>query len=447
MENTQTTRQEKPLWQQMLLFATPIFLSYLFQNLYNSVDSLIVGNLVSKEALAAVSNCSTATNIMTGFFTGLSSGALAIFSRYFGAGKYDEFDRSINTAVLFAVIFGLMMAVSGYLMAEKLLQWMGFRSDIIVYGVPYLKIYFLGSVFTAVFNICSGISRSIGDSRSPFYILILTTVVNLALDLLFVAVLKLSVVGVACSTVISQLVSAVSLFALLTRKNDYYHLSISTLKIHKDKLVEMIQQGLPAGLQTALVSFSNSLMQRYVNSFDTDIITGIGVAKKVDNFAMMPSQSVGITTATFVSQAYGAGNKKLIKRILKTGVVIMAITSAFIVIPITVFSDGFVALFNRNPGVIAEGSAMIHVIAPLFFLHGAMDIGNALNRGFKRSFQVMVFSLLSMIVIRQLFLWIAFSIEKNIFFIHVCYPMCWGICALFNIVYFIIINKKEKLLD
>lgn len=424
------------IWKEMSIFALPIFLSYLFQNLYNSVDSLIVGNVISKHALAAVSNCSTVTNIMVGFFTGLSSGAMTIFSRYFGAKDYKSLDKSVHTALMSSVIFGLIMMTVGYFSSETLLKLMKYPTDVIYHALPYLQMYFLGSVFSAVFNICSGICRSFGDSKTPFYILLLTTALNVIFDLLFTVVIDLSVSGVALSTVIAQGVSAFVILNKLMKDKRYIDISFSKMVIDKIYLKEIVNQGLPAGIQTCMISLSNSLMQRYVNSFDTDIITGIGVAKKIDGFVAMPCQSFGIATATFVSRYYGCGDKKKIKESIFTAVILMSISVTALCVPITIFSDQLVKLFNKDPNVIAEGTAMIRVIAPLYIVNGFMEIFFGINRGYKKAIQVMIFSMFSMIVIRQTFLAIAFSFAHNIFFIHICYPLCWAVALLFNVIYY-----------
>ena len=303
---------EGNIFKEMLIFVIPIFLSYLFQNLYNSIDSAIVGNYVSKQALAAVSNCATVTNIMVGFFTGLSSGSLTIFSRYFGSAQYDKLDKSIHTSITFSIIFGLIMAIAGFFSSGFLLKLMAFPDEIFIHAERYLKIYFLGSVFTAVFNIASGISRSIGDSKTPFKALVITTFINAILDITLIKYLHLEVVGAALSTIVAQFVSCVLIFISLVKNKEYFDIKLSKLELDKKYLNEMFSKGLPAGIQTCLISLSNSLLQRYVNNFSTDIITGIGVAKKVDAFVAMPCQSIGIATATFVSQNHGANNKKRI---------------------------------------------------------------------------------------------------------------------------------------
>ena len=434
---------DRNIWKEMLVFVVPIFLSYLFQNLYNSVDSLIVGNMVSKEALAAVSNCSTVTNIMVGFFTGLSSGAMTIFARYFGAKKYEMLDKSIHTAITFSVIFGVFMAVTGYLFSDTLLKMMSYPQEVIYYALPYLQVYFLGSVFSAVFNICSSVTRAMGDSKTPFHILLLTTVLNIVFDIIFVSLFNMSVKGVALSTVIAQFVSCVVIMNKLMSDKSYFNLEPRKLKIESYYLLEIVNKGLPAGIQSCMISLSNSLMQRYVNGFDTNIITGIGVAKKVDSFVQMPCQSFGIATASFVSKYYGMQNKEKIKTCVISAIVLMLISVTIICVPITIFSDIFVGLFNKDPNVIKAGTAMVKVIAPLYFINGLMEISFGINRGFGKAIPVMIFSMTAMIAIRQTFLAIAFNTAKSIFFIHICYPLCWFVALLLNVAYLITTVRKE----
>ena len=438
-----TKNLDKGLWKEILIFTIPVFLSYLFQNLYNSVDSIVVGNLVSKEALAAVSNCSTVTNIMVGFFAGLSSGAMTIFARYYGAKKYDMLDRSIHTAISFSIIFGALMAIIGYYSSDFLLRIMNFPEEVIYYASPYIKVYFTGSIFSALFNICSSISRAIGDSKTPFNILLLTTFSNIVLDLLFVSAFNLSVIGVSLSTVISQAISSILILWMLSKRKEYFDIKLKKLRIDRYYLNEIISKGLPAGIQTCMISLSNSLLQRYVNSFDTNTITGIGAAGKVDNFVAMPCQSFGIAVASFVAKYNGSQDKEKIRQSIIVSTVLMLISTTILCVPITLFSDTFVKIFNSDPGVVEAGTAMVKVIAPLYFINGLMQISFGVNRGFGKAFQVMIFSMLAMIVVRQAFLFIAFSIVKKIFFIHICYPLCWAFALLFNVIFFFTSVKPE----
>ena len=431
------------IWKEMLVFVIPIFLSYLFQNLYNSVDSAIVGNYVSKQALAAVSNCATVTNIMVGFFTGLSSGALTIFSRYYGSAQYDKLDKSIHTSITFSIVFGLLMAIAGFFSSGFLLQLMAFPDEILIHAQKYLQIYFLGSVFTALFNIASGISRSIGDSKTPFRTLVITTFVNALLDIILIKYLNWQVIGAAVSTVVAQFVSCVLIMISLVNNKKYFDIKLRKLELDQKYLKEIFSKGLPAGVQSCLISLSNSLLQRYVNNFSTDIITGIGVAKKVDAFVAMPCQSIGIATATFVSQNFGANNKKRIKESVIAASVMMVVSVTVMVAPTLLNVDMLVGLFNKDPGVIEAGSAMVKVIAPLYYFFGFMEIFVGINRGFGKAIPVMIFSTMSMIVIRQIFLAIVFSFSQNIFFIHICYPMCWAIAMLFNVIYYFTVVRKK----
>ncbi|MDD6640523.1 MAG: MATE family efflux transporter [Erysipelotrichaceae bacterium] len=431
------------IWKEMLIFVIPIFLSYLFQNLYNSVDSAIVGNYVSKQALAAVSNCATVTNIMVGFFTGLSSGALTIFSRYYGSAQYDKLDKSIHTSITFSIVFGLLMAIAGFFSSGFLLQLMAFPDEILIHAQKYLQIYFLGSVFTALFNIASGISRSIGDSKTPFRTLVITTFVNALLDIILIKYLNWQVIGAAVSTVVAQFVSCVLIMISLVNNKKYFDIKLRKLELDQKYLKEIFSKGLPAGVQSCLISLSNSLLQRYVNNFSTDIITGIGVAKKVDAFVAMPCQSIGIATATFVSQNFGANNKKRIKESVIAASVMMVVSVTVMVAPTLLNVDMLVGLFNKDPGVIEAGSAMVKVIAPLYYFFGFMEIFVGINRGFGKAIPVMIFSTMSMIVIRQIFLAIVFSFSQNIFFIHICYPMCWAIAMLFNVIYYFTVVRKK----
>ncbi len=410
----------------IIMFAIPIYVGQVFQNLYNSVDSIVVGNFVGTTALAAVSASSDISMLLTGFFTGLSTGAGVLFSRYFGAGDHKKLHDSIHTALTFALLIGVVMAGLGILLTPQLLAIVKCPDDVWAEASLYLRIYLVGILFTSIYNVGAGVLRAVGDSRDPFIYLVIASCTNIVLDLLFVAVLKMGVSGVACATIISQGLSVFLVFRNLMTSDDVYRVHIRDMKMDKKILLEVIDLGIPAAIQACLVSVSNMFVQRYLNSFGSAAMAGSGAAKKIDRFAGMASQSIGLASTTFVSQNVGAQRLDRAFKGVRTCLGMALVLIAVIGTPIFFFAGTFVRIFTQDAEAVEYGVLLTKVMMPFYFLSACNQVFAGSVRGFGKSRAVMVLSLVGMIGLRQLFLFITMNyISWDIRFVYAGFPVGW----------------------
>ena len=307
MKKSSTDLTQGSITGQLVMFMLPILLGQIFQSVYNSVDAIVVGNALGKTALAAGTSCADIGFLLVGFFSGLSTGAGVLFARYFGAKKQQLLHDSIHTAVLFSVIVGMSMAVTGVLVTPLLLKMTDCPPDVYGEAEAYLRIYLVGILFTAIYNVGAAVLRAVGDSKNPFLYLVISSVSNIFLDLLFVMVIPMGVAGAAFATILAQGLSVALVFRRLIKADDVYKLSLRDLKIDKKILKEVIDLGLPSAIQSSLISLSNLFVLRYINGFGSSATAGIGAAQKIDKFAGIPAQSLGLSLAPFVSQNFGAG--------------------------------------------------------------------------------------------------------------------------------------------
>ena len=432
------------IYINLITFSLPILMGYLFQNLYNSVDSAIVGRFVGKAALGAVTSSATISNVIVGFFTGLATGVTVIISRYFGARNYEKLHKSIHTSIMFSIISGVAMALIGQVISPLLLKAVNCPADVYEHAVTYLRLYLFGCIFTSVYNVSSSVLRSVGDSHSPFIYLVISSVVNIVLDYVLVAIVGMGVSGVGIATIVSQLVSCVLVYFRLVGTDDVYKLTVSELKIDGKILKELINVGLPAAFQTCLISLSNVFIQRYVNMFNSDAIAGVGAAQKVDNFSSMPSQSIGLAITTYVSQNLGAGKPERVREGIKVAIIITLASIAMIAIPSYIFAKPLVEIFNTEPEVVRYGVDMVHAILPLYFLLGLNSVYSGVVRGFGHSRAVMIISLFAMVGLRQIYLYVCMNIFHSIYVVYYGYPFAWLVTVLLVYIYYIVVIKRDK---
>ena len=443
MKKTSLDLTQGSITKQIILFALPILLSQVFQNLYNSVDSLIVGNFLGTTALAAVTSCADISQLLVGFFTGLSAGAGVLFARYFGMKNYERLHDAISTSFIFSFIIGITMMAVGICIADVLLNIVACPADVYDEAIIYLRVYLVGLLFTSLYNVASGVLRSVGDSRNPFIYLVISSILNIILDILFVVVFKMQVLGVALATIISQLLSVILVYYQLTHAHDVYRIDLRHLKFDSKMLKEVISLGLPAALQSCLISISNLFVQRYVNLFGSSVMAGVGAAKKIDKFVGLIANSLGMSTATFVSQNIGAKRIDRAKKGIRITFVLAFIPVAIIGSLIYIYANRAISLFIDDKDAIYYGAMMIHTMMPLYYSQSINQIMLNTLRGYGKSFVAMILSLIGMIGIRQLFLAISFSIERNVNHVFLGYPIGWIFSALFvSLFYFIVIRPK-----
>lgn len=432
------------IFTQLLIFALPLLAGQLFQSLYNSVDSIVIGNFEDANSLAAVTASATIALILSGFFNGMSAGATAMFAKLFGAKDYKTLHDAIHTTVLFSVILGVVLSALGIIFTPALLNFTSCPPEVFGLAVSYLRIYLIGILFTSIYNIGAGVLRSVGDSASPFIFLVISSVLNIILDLLFVAVIPMGVEGVAIATIIAQAVSMVLVFWKMKKMDSLYRLHFSHLKIDWHLLGEVVKLGIPAGLQTSITAISNLYVQHYINSFSAVAIAGIGSAMKIDQFAGMFCSTVGLAMTTFIGQNIGAGRNDRTHKGVGIAWLMSAAWVVLVSIPVYIFADSLIRIFSPDPEVIKYGSGMLHVIMPLYLVMGTQWLFGGVLRGYRYSLTSMVCTVIGMVAIRQI--WLAVTLNNfghNITFIYYGFPVGW-LCALIPMlfIYFVIIRRK-----
>lgn len=425
------------IFGQLLLFFFPILLGTFFQQLYNTADAMVVGQFVGKEALAAVGgSTSTLINLLVGFFVGLSSGATVVISQHYGAGKADKVHWAVHTAVAFSLIAGVVMMVLGIAGAYPALKAMKTPADVMSHAMIYLRIYFVGTVANLLYNMGAGILRAVGDSKRPLYFLIASCFTNIALDLLFVAVLQIGVAGAALATILSQVLSAVLVIRELTRTRDIYRLQWREVRIDKRMLHRIIRIGLPAGMQSVMYNISNVIIQTGINALGTDPVTAWATYSKVDGLFWMIINALGISVTTFVGQNYGAGRTD---RVRKGAGVCMGI-GAFLAVSIGALLYGggryLVDLFTTDQAVRALSMDLLHFMVPTFITYITIEVLSGTLRGVGDTLMPLVITGVGICAVRVL--WIIFVLPENpqILTAAFSYPLTWSITSVAFVVYY-----------
>ncbi len=352
----------------LISFSLPLLAGNVFQQLYNTVDAWVVGNYVSNEAFSAVGTVGPIINMLIGFFLGLSTGAGVVISQYFGAHRYDKVHDTVHTAFVMTLVLGVVLSALGIFLIPTMLSFMKTPDEVVPESTTYLTIYFAGMLGLMIYNIGSGILRAVGDSRRPFYFLVVSAVLNTVLDLVFVLAFGMGVEGVAYATVIAEAVSAVLVILSLHKSDTCVVLRFRDLRIHTDMLLKIIRIGIPAAVQTAITCFSNVFVQSYINVFGPDCMSGWTAYSKIDQFLLLPMQSLAIASTTFVGQNLGVGDVKRAKKGVSYAFG-MALGSTFLLmIPILLFAPGMVGFFNAKEAVITYGTGFLRFILPFYLL-------------------------------------------------------------------------------
>lgn len=368
MENKRTSLTEGTIWKNIIMFALPIFLGNVFQQLYNTMDSLIVGKFIDSDALAAVSSSGTLIFLLVGFFNGIALGAGVVISKYFGAKDYDEMQDAIHTDIAFGIVAGVILTVVGVIFTPQILVWMNTPQSVLPNSIVYFRTYFYGAIFVVLYNIFVGILQAVGDSRHPLYYLIFSSFVNVALDILFVAKLKLGVGSAALATVISQALSAILCFIRLIRYDTVYKVHPSKIRFHKIMLGKIISLGLPSGVQNSIIAFANVIVQTNINAFEKNAVAGCGAYSKIEGFAFLPITCFSMALTTFVGQNIGAKKYDRVKKGARFGIICSIILAELVGVIIFTLAPHLIALFNSEPEVIAFGTRQAKTEALFYFL-------------------------------------------------------------------------------
>ena len=436
---------EGVIWKQLLLFFFPILFGTFFQQLYNTADAVVVGRFVGKEALAAVGgSTSMLTNLLVGFFVGLSSGATVIIAQFYGAGRGQRVSEAVHTAIAFSLLCGILMTVGGLLFSDTALRLMGTPEDIMDNASGYLHIYFVGITANLLYNMGAGILRAIGDSKRPFYFLVISCFTNIALDLLFVVGLRMGVRGAAVATILSQVVSACLVLGTLMRADGSYRFEIRKTRITPVILVRIIRIGFPAGLQSVMYSFSNLVIQSSVNALGTDTVAAWAAYGKIDSTYWMIINALGISITTFVGQNYGAGRLDRVKRSVYVCLGISCIITVGLS-TILYLTGGYIyLLFTTDAEVIAIGMKILHFLVPAFVTYLCIEIYSGALRGVGDCWIPMIMTALGVCVLRVVWILIAVPIRPDILTVVFSYPLTWTITTvLFNIYYYFFSALKK----
>ncbi|MBE6657795.1 MAG: MATE family efflux transporter [Ruminococcaceae bacterium] len=428
---------EGSIIRHLITFAFPLLIGNIFQQLYNTVDTWVVGNYVSNEAFSAVGTVGPIINMLIGFFLGLSSGAGVVISQYYGAKKYDKVQNTVHTAILMTIILGVIFTFLGIGMAPFMIRFMKTPESVIPQSTAYLTIYFSGVIGLMLYNIGSGILRAVGDSQRPFYFLVVSAVMNTVLDLVFVLAFDMGVEGVALATVVAQCTSAVLVIITLMRTDTCIHLSWKKLKIHWDMMKKIIRVGIPAAIQMAITSFSNVFVQSYINHFGADCMSGWTAYSKIDQLIFLPMQSLALASTTFVGQNLGQNQVERAKKGVSISLMLSVISTIIVMIPVIIFSGSFVAFFNDKPEVIEYGTLFLHWITPFYVLCCVNQVYSGALRGAGNSRAPMVIMLVSFVAFRQLYLFIVANfISNTVLPIAMGYPAGWLLCSSLTYIYY-----------
>lgn len=429
---------EGAIWKQLLTFFFPILLGTFFQQLYNTADAIIVGHFVGKEALAAVGGTtSVLISFLVNFFMGLSSGATVIIAQYYGARNFEGVQRAVHTAMALAIAAGVGIMAIGLLFARPALVAMDTPADILGYALTYLRIYFLGTIASFIYNIGTGILRAVGDTRRPLYFLMAACLLNIVLDLLFVVALGWEVTGVAVATVLSQLLSATLVLLALCKGGTVYQLAWRKIRFYSGILRDILRIGLPAGIQSDMYCISNILIQSCINSFGTDVVASWTAFGKVDGFYWMVSSAFGLSITTFVGQNFGA---QKYDRMRKSVRVCMGMTFGATAVVSGLFllcAPVLVGLFTNDPVVVQTGVRMMWMMAPFYFTYVCIEILSGAIRGTGEAVVPMILVCGGVCVLRILWIFFMVPVFHRYETVIVSYPITWVITSVLFILYYL----------
>lgn len=417
---------EGNIWKQLLLFSLPILFGNVFQQTYNMVDSVIVGRFVGDDALAAVGSSSNIIHLLMSAFFGISMGAGVVIAKYYGAKDWDGVSRGVHTMVAFGLTGGVLFTVLGEVLTPNILQWIGTPEEVMVESQVYFRIYFAGTIFSSMYNIGSGILRAVGDSKRPLYYLIYACIINVILDLLFVAVFHWGVAGAAWATVIAQGFKFILIMRALTRKQEVYCVSWKKLRFHKEELKSIVSIGLPSGLQNSIVSLSNIVVQSSINSFGALALAGYGAYSKIDGFAMMPASAFAMATTTFIGQNIGAKNFDRVKKGAKTGLFLNMLTAESIGILLAIIAPVLLHIFTDDPQIIAYGALQASICGPFYCLCAGSHAMAGMLRGAGKSTIPMAVIILFWCGLRMSWITLVARPIHIVDFVFYAYPITWA---------------------
>ena len=443
-KNYEMNMCEGPLVWKMLIFTVPLMFSGILQLLFNAADTIVVGRYAGSQALAAVGSTSSLINLLVNMFMGLSVGANILISRYYGAKKEEDIQRTVHTAITVAGIAGVLLAILGNLFAKPLLLLMGSPSDVVELAAVYVKIYFMGMPVFLIYNYGAAILRAVGDTKRPLYYLTTAGVVNVVLNLIFVIGFDMSVAGVALATVIAQCVSAVLLIRCMCKMEGSCRLELKKLGIHKDKAWLLLRHGLPAGLQGSVFSFSNVLIQSSINSFGSVAMAGSSAAANIEGFIYTAMNSFQQTALCFTSQNLGGGKYERINKVLRNSVLMVAFVGLVMGGGCYLFGEKLLGIYTSDPEVISYGLIRFRWIGRVYFLCGMMDALVGMLRGLGYAVVPMCVSIIGACGFRILWITTVFRKYHSLDVLFSSYSISWILTGGTHLICFIIVWRRLR---
>ena len=422
--------------RQLISFAFPLLIGNLFQQLYNTVDTWVVGNFVSDNAFAAVGSMGPIVNMFIGFFLGFSAGAGTLISQNFGARNEDAIEKLVHTSMIMTFIIGLLFTLTGHLLTPLLLDFAKIPEEVRPEARTYLSIYFTGILGLVFYNMGAAILRAVGDSKRPFYYLVVCAVLNTVLDLVFVLIFGMKVEGVALATIISQGVSAVLIIIALMRSDSCIRLRWKNLRLNRHLLYRIISLGIPSALQVSITSFSNIFVQSYINFFGPSCMSGYTAYSKIDMLLFLPAQSISLATTTFVGQNLGCEQEKRARKGVTYSLALSVGVTAVLMVPVLVFSGDVVRFFISEASSIQYGTMFLQYITPFYLLTCFTQVYSSALRGAGNTRAPMIIMLFSYVLYRQIYLAVISNISNDVIHIAMGYPYGWILCSVIFMLYY-----------
>lgn len=420
----------------IIRFAIPIFLGNLFQQLYNTADSLVVGNFIGKEALAAITSSSSLIFLLVGMVQGIFIGSGVVISMYYGAGDLESVKKAIHTTIAFSLVSSIVLTLLGYMMAPIMLRWMGTPINVFDQAQTYLRVFFSGITAMVLYNTASGILQAVGDSRHPLYFLMIAAVINIILDIVFVAVFKMGIAGTAYATIISQAISVIFSFRLLLKTKDIFRVELCQIGFKKGMISKILRLGIPSGVQNSVTSLANVVVQSSVNLFGAAAMAGTGAFMRIQAFALIPITSFAIALTTFTSQNIGAKEYDRVRKGARFGILFAMLLAEIIGIILIYNGEFFISFFSRDPSIIAYGVQKSHISSLFLFAVALSHVMAGLFRGAGKSIVPMIVMLLCWCIIRILYIKVVLYLLMDIRVVYWAHPLTWILSTIVFVTYY-----------
>lgn len=430
------------IMDKLISFSLPLMLSGILQLMFNAVDIIVVGRFSGSSALAAVGSTTALINVFTNLFIGISLGANVLAARFYAAGREKEMSETVHTAITLALISGIVMAFVGLFFSRLALEWMDTPADVIDQSALYMKIYFTGMPFFMLYNYGAAILRAVGDTKRPLFFLMISGAINALLNLLLVIVFHLGVAGVAIATVISQMISCFLVLRCLCRSESSYRLQFSKLMIRGIYFKQILQVGLPAGIQSTVINFSNVLLQSSVNSFGSIAMAGYTAANNIFGFLYVSVNSITQACMSFTSQNYGVGRHKRMDRVLLDCLILSVVVSGVLGGSAYLFGPQLLTIYTKDPQVIACGVEILLYTTVTYFLCGIMDLFPGALRGMGHSAVPMILSVIGTVGMRIFWIYLIFPAQRSLSVLFISYPASWIFTIIMQVICFFLVRKK-----